>query len=338
MWSNFPLFPEQASTLARRVDNLYFFLLAVSAFFSLLIAGSIVVFAIRYRRRRRDQVGTPIHGSIPLEIAWSVIPYGISLVMFWWGASVYFSMLRPPAGSLDVHVVGKQWMWKVQHLTGQREINELHVPVGRPVRLVMASEDVIHSFFIPAFRVKFDVVPGRVTTLWFEATKAGRFHLFCAEYCGTQHSGMIGWIEAMEPAAFQAWLSGGAGEGSLASSGEKLLQDLACHTCHQSEAQGRGPVLQGLFGRTVELASGETVVADESYLRESIVNPNAQLVAGFQPLMPTFQGLVSEEGLLQLIAYIRSLQQPGAAGPPPVAAGRPDAPGRPAGAEPPNQP
>jgi cytochrome c oxidase subunit 2 len=200
-------------------------------------------------------------------------------------------------------------MWKVQHMDGQREINELHIPVGRPVKLTMGSEDVIHSFYIPAFRVKADVIPGRYNTLWFTATKAGRYHLFCAEYCGTKHSGMIGWIVAMEPTDFQAWLSGGRAEDSPVAAGDKLFQDLACSTCHRTDSQGRGPMLTNLFGKPVELQGGGTAVADEAYIRESIVNPQAKVVAGFQPIMPTFQGLVTEEQLLQLIAYVRSLSQ-----------------------------
>jgi cytochrome c oxidase subunit 2 len=315
MLSDLPLFPPQASTLAGRTDALYFFLVALSAFLSLLIAGLIVYFAIKYRRRHPDAVGAHLHGAIGLEIAWSAIPLVIVLGVFVWGASVFFHAWRPPANALDIYVVGKQWMWKFQHLDGQREINELHVPVGRPVKLTMGSEDVIHSLFIPAFRVKADVLPGRTTRLWFEATKPGRYHLFCAEYCGTKHSGMIGWVVAMEPSAYQAWLSGGTTEGSLASSGERLFQDLACHTCHRADAQGRGPVLNGLFGSTVSLRNGQSVTADESYIRESIVNPAARVVAGFEPLMPTYQGLVSEEGLMQLIAYVKSIPPPPAAPP-----------------------
>ncbi len=315
MFSDFPLFPQQASSVAGRVDALYFFLVAVAGFFATVISLAVIVFAVRYRRRKADEVGAHIHGSTALEIAWSVIPLGIVLVIFVWSSAVYLAISRPPRDARDVYVVGKQWMWKVQHPEGRREINELHVPVGRPIRLTMGSEDVIHSFYIPAFRVKADVVPGRLTTLWFEATVPGRYRLFCAEYCGAQHSGMIGWVEAMEPAAFQAWLAGG-GEGSLASSGEKLFQDLACNSCHRPDSQGRGPVLDGLFGRSVTLQNGQTVVADESYLRESIVNPQAKLVAGYPPIMPTFQGLVSEEGLLQLVAYIKSLgPKPGQAAP-----------------------
>ena len=308
MWSGTPLFPQQASTMASRVDNLYFFLLAVSVFFSLLIAGLIVFYAVRYRRRAPNAVGVSIHGGLWLEVTWSVIPLMISMVIFVWGASVFFAMSRPPDETLNIYVVGKQWMWKFQHLDGQREINELHVPVGRAVKLIMTSEDVIHDVFVPAFRVKADVLPGRYTQLWFQATTPGRYRLFCAEYCGTRHSGMTGEVVVMEPTEYQAWLSGGSGEGSLASAGEKLFQDLACNTCHRPDAQGRGPVLQGVFGKTQTLLSGENVVVDEAYLRESILTPGAKITAGFQPIMPAFQGLVSEEQLLQLIEYVKSLQ------------------------------
>jgi cytochrome c oxidase subunit 2 len=307
MWSGTPLFPEAASTMASRVDALYFFLLGLTAFFSLLIAGLIVTYAVRYRRRTPDSIGARIHGGLFLEITWTVIPLLITMVIFVWGASVFFAMSRPPDETLNVYVVGKQWMWKFQHLDGQREINELHVPVGRAVKLIMTSEDVIHDVFVPAFRVKADVIPGRYTDIWFEPTKPGTYHLFCAEYCGTRHSGMIGQVVVMEPNDYQTWLSGGVQEGSLAAAGEKLFADLACNTCHRADAQGRGPVLQNLFGKTVSLQSGETVVADEAYIRESILTPAAKVVAGFQPIMPAFQGLVSEEGLLELIEYVKSL-------------------------------
>src|SRR3954452_23191808 len=307
MWSGTPLFPEQASTMAGRVDNLYFFLLAVSIFFSLLIAGLIVVYAIKYRRRHPDSVGEVFRGGIVLEITWTVIPFLIAMVIFVWGASIFFAMSRPPDETLNIYVVGKQWMWKFQHLDGQREINELHVPVGRPVKLIMASEDVIHDVFIPAFRIKADVVPGRYTNIWFQPTTPGRYYLFCAEYCGTRHSGMTGEVIAMEPSEYQAWLSGGVSEGSLASAGAKLFQDLACNTCHRPDAQGRGPVLDGLFGKTVQLQNGETVTVDEAYVRESILHPTAQVNPAFQPIMPTFQGLLSEEQLLELFEYVKSL-------------------------------
>jgi cytochrome c oxidase subunit 2 len=325
-------FPTAASTYAGQVDALYFFLLAVSAFFTILIATLVAVFAVKYRRRHDAEVGVGITGSHSLELLWTVIPLGITMVMFFWGASVYFEIYRVPRGAMEVYITGKQWMWKAQHADGRREINELHVPVGRSVKLIMGSEDVIHSFFVPAFRMKMDVVPGKITNVWFQPTKAGRYHLFCAEYCGLNHSGMIGSIVAMEPADFQAWLSGGAGatEGSPAQIGEKLFADLACNTCHRDDALARAPQLKGAFGHTVQLQDGSTVVMDENYIRESILNPQAKIVAGFQPLMPTFQGIVSEEQILQLIAYIRSLgsaQAPGPAAPPSGKPGTAESPG-----------
>ncbi len=312
MFTNFPFFPQQASAQAGQVDAIYFFMVAVTAFFSILIAGLVVYFAFKYRRRHRDEIGHAIHGSLALELLWTVIPFFITMVMFVWGAKVFFDMYRPPAGAMEIHVVGKQWMWKVQHMDGRREINELHVPVGRPVKLIMGSEDVLHSYYIPDFRVKADVIPGRYNVLWFTATRPGTYHLFCAEYCGTKHSGMIGTVTAMEPADFQAWLSGGRADESPVAAGEKLFADLTCNTCHLTDTQGRGPMLTNLFGKQVELQGGGTVTVDEAYIRESIVLPQAKVVAGFQPLMPTFQGLVTEEQLLQLIAYVRSLSQPSA--------------------------
>jgi cytochrome c oxidase subunit 2 len=308
MWSGTPLFPERASTIAGRVDALYFFLVGISVFFSLMIAGLIVYYAVKYRRRSPTSVGALIHGGLFLEITWTVIPLLITLVIFVWGASVFFAMSSPPQETENIYVVGKQWMWKFQHLDGQREINELHVPVGRPVKLIMTSEDVIHAVFVPAFRIKADVVPGRYTNIWFQPTTPGRYHLFCAEYCGTRHSGMIGEVVVMEPSDYQAWLTGGAPEGSLASAGQKLFADLACNTCHRPDAQGRGPVLEGLFGKSVPIQGNRRVVADEAYIRESILLPSAKVSAGYQPIMPTFQGLVTEEQLLQLIEYVKSLQ------------------------------
>ncbi len=296
--------------MAGRVDALYFYLLAVSAFFATLIALLVIIFAIKYRRRSEAELPRGIEGSLKLEVAWSVIPLIIALSFFFWGAKLFFAMNRPPNDALEVYVVGKQWMWKIQHADGQREINELHVPVNRAVRLTMTSEDVIHDFFVPAFRMKKDVLPGRYTTAWFEASKPGRYHLFCAQYCGTKHSAMIGWINVMEPSDYQAWLSGGAASESLAAAGAKLFQRHACNTCHRPDSLARGPNLEGLFNKEVQLSEGRTVVADESYIRESILTPNAKIVMGFQPIMPTFQGLVSEEELLQLVAYVKSLSKP----------------------------
>jgi cytochrome c oxidase subunit 2 len=300
--------------MAPRVDALYFFLIAVAGFFSLLIAGLIVFYAIKFRRRAPDAVGARIEGGLVLEITWTVIPLVIVMVIFVWGASVYFAMARPPDETLNIYAVGKQWMWKFQHLNGAREINELHVPLGRNVKILMTSEDVIHDLFVPAFRIKADVLPGRYTQIWFQPTQAGTYHLFCAEYCGTQHSGMIGRVVVMEPTEFQNWLASAAAGGALAAAGEKLFTDLSCNTCHRTEAQTRGPSLVGLFGRTVSLQGGTTVVADESYVRESIVNPGERMTEGFQPVMPAYQGLVSEEGLLALVEYIKSLS-PGRPGP-----------------------
>jgi cytochrome c oxidase subunit 2 len=292
------VFPTQASTMAPQVDALYFFLLALAAFFTLLISGLVVYFAIKYRRRSADETGEAIHGNLKLEITWTVIPLLIVLFIFGWSAKLFFTMARPPAETLDVYVVGKQWMWKFQHPDGHTEVNELHVPVGTSVRLTMTSQDVIHDVYIPDFRVKADVLPGRYTHLWFKATKPGRY---------------------------QKWLAGGAGTGTMSQAGEKLFKDLSCITCHREDTTGRGPTLIGLYGKAVTLDNGNTVEADEAYLRESIVNPRAKMVSGFQPIMPTFQGLVSEEGLLQLLEYIKSLKAV-----PSNATGAPAAPAAPA--------
>jgi cytochrome c oxidase subunit 2 len=230
------------------------------------------------------------------------------MIMFIWGASLFYRLARPPADSMDIFVVGKQWMWKVQHPEGVREINELHIPIGRPVRITLGSEDVLHDYFIPAFRVKMDAVPGKLTTMWFEATKVGTYHIFCAEYCGTKHSGMIGQVIAMTPQDYEAWLAGGRSTGSAVQNGERLFTDMMCITCHKSDSTGRGPSLLGVFGSSVTLTDGRKVVADENYLRESIMNSQAKVVQGYQGIMPAFQGMVTEENLLQLIAYIKTLK------------------------------
>jgi len=250
------------------------------------------------------------HPSLSLELLWIAGPLAVSLVMFFWGAKIYAQMNNPPADSMDVYVVGKQWMWKTQHLGGRREINELHVPLGRPVKLTMTSEDVIHSFYVPAFRVKMDVLPGRYTTMWFEATKPGRYHLFCAEYCGTNHSGMTGWVVVMEPSQFDEWLSGEGSQESPVAAGQKLFQSQGCTSCHgQNGEGGKGPPLVSVYGSTVRLEGGQSVEADESYIRDSIRNPQAQIVEGFrQPLMPAYyKEQLSEENLLQIMTYIKSL-------------------------------
>jgi cytochrome c oxidase subunit 2 len=242
-----------------------------------------------------------------LEIAWTVVPLGLALVMFGWGAWLYFAINRPPAGAMEVFVVAKQWMWKFQHPSGMREINELHVPMARPVKLTMTSEDVIHSFAVSDFRIKMDVVPGRYTTTWFEATAPGEYRLACSEYCGTEHAKMVGKVVVMRPEGYEAWLRGAATGISLAAAGEKLFQQHGCAACHLLAGTGPGPSLVGLFGKPVKLATGASVTADEAYIRESIVNPQAKLVAGYPPIMPTLKGLLGEEQVTQLIAYIKSL-------------------------------
>jgi len=308
MSSPFPFFPVGASSVAGEVDMLYLFIVAVCAFFTVLVAALIVYFTLRYKRQHANEVGADIHGSLTLELAWTFIPFVLSMVMFGWGAKLFFDLASPPANAMEIFVVGKQWMWKVQHPEGVREINELHVPVGRPVRLTMGSEDVLHDFSIPAFRVKMDVVPGKLTTMWFEATAVGTYHIFCAEYCGTKHSGMIGQVTVMSPQDYEVWLAGGKSTGTAAQNGERLFTDLACVTCHKPDSSGRGPSLAGVFGSKVTLTDGRTVVADENYLRESIMNSQAKVVQGYQGIMPTFQGMVTEENLMQLIAYIKTLK------------------------------
>ncbi len=291
--------------MAGRVDALYIFLLIVCGMMTLLVFAFVVFFAARFRHRP-GVLAEQIEGSTPLEITWSTIPFLVFMVIFAWGAVVYFQERTPPTDSTEVYVVAKQWMWKLEHAEGQREINELHVPVGRDVKLIMTSQDVIHSFFIPAFRIKQDVLPGRYTVEWFRATKPGVYHLFCAEYCGTQHSGMVGDIVVQEPAQYEAWMNGGS-TGPLSATGEKVFSELGCATCHRNDTQGRGPNLQGVFGKPVQLEDGRTITADENYLRECILDPGAKRVKGFQPIMPTFRGLVSEEQVNALVAYIKSI-------------------------------
>jgi cytochrome c oxidase subunit 2 len=283
----------------------------VSGFFTLLIFSLIIYFAIRYHRRSEGERPRPILANIPLEVTWIVVPFILVMVMFGWGASLYFTAFSPPVDALEIFVVGKQWMWKVQHPEGRREIDELHVPLGYPVKLTITSQDVIHSFYIPAFRIKMDAVPGRYTSTWFEASRTGTFHLFCAEYCGTAHAGMGGRVVVMKPAEYEQWLRTGNPEESLAASGERLFQQLGCSGCHSSNSIVRAPLLDGIYGRPVPLQSGQVVLADEGYIRDSILLPQKDVVAGYAPVMPPFQGRISEEELLQIIAYIRFLGEKG---------------------------
>ena len=308
MFSGISLFPPQASTLAADVDALYLFILAVTAFFGIMTTAVVIYFAAKYRTEDPLKVGARIHGSIPLELAWSIIPFLITIVIFAWASHVFFDLVRPPDQTLEIYATGKRWMWKFQHLDGQNEINELHVPAGRAIKVTFTSEDVLHSLFFPAFRTKADAIPGRYSTVWFTPTIIGEHHIFCAEYCGTNHSGMIGKVYVMEPTAYETWLTGAVAGGSLAQRGERLFSDLACNTCHLSDGRGRGPSLANKFGASEKLTGGAQVAIDEAYVRESILRPQAKVVDGYQPLMPTFQGLVSEENVMALVEYVKSLR------------------------------
>ena len=304
--------PARASALAERVDELFGFATLVAAFASALIACLLLYLGLKYRRRSEAHIGREQVAAAPpvLEVVWTVIPFGIMLFLFAWGADVFFEQNRPPSDADEYFVVGRQWMWKVQHPSGPREINELHAPVGRAVKLTMTSEDVIHSFYVPAFRIKADVLPDRYTTTWFRADRPGVYHLFCAEYCGTQHSGMIGKIVILEPDAYEDWLAHGNAGQQRSASGEEIFNARGCGTCHRADSDARAPILNGVAGREVKLGSGETVKADDTYLRESILRPAAKVVAGYTPIMPAYEGQIDEEEIGQLLVYLRSLAPP----------------------------
>ncbi len=306
-----PLLPESASNLAADVDLLMILLTVFSIFFTIVIFVAVAVLAVKYHRKSEDEVPPHIHGSLPLEIAWSIGPFLLVLAMLPLSAKIMMNTYTPQPYAMEIFVTGKQWMWKLQHPEGPREINELHVPIGKPLKFTMISEDVLHSFYVPAFRVKKDVLPGRYTNFWVTPTKVGTYHLFCAEYCGTQHSGMIGKVHVMEQSDYEKWLSGG--DESMTARGEALFNQYGCVTCHLADGKGRGPALVGVYNSMVKMQTGAIVKADESYLRESIINPRAKIVEKYSSIMPTFQGQISEEGLLQIIAYIKSLEQEGEA-------------------------
>jgi cytochrome c oxidase subunit II len=306
MPTSFRLFPESASTMADQVDRLFFFLVAVAGSFTLIILVLIVYFALKYRRRSDTEIPPKTVPNYKLEITWTVVPLVLAMIMFGWGAHLYVKMFNPPPDAMEIYVIGKQWMWKIQHPEGRREIDSLHVPVGRPIKLVMSSEDVIHDFFVPAFRIKHDVLPGRYTSIWFTPTKVGEYHFFCSQYCGTGHSGMVGTVVVMEPADYQAWLSDSTPGETPARSGEKLYEKFGCNLCHGQQA----PTLAGLYGSKVELEGGGTVVADDAYIRESILDSTAKIVKGYPPIMPSYRGQVSEVQLLELVEYIKSLKNP----------------------------
>jgi len=301
------LFPAEASTIAPWMDALYFFLLLLTVIGLVLVGSLIFGFSLCYRRSR-NPVATQVEGSTLMEATWTIIPLALFLVCFVWGALLYFRIYNPPANSMNIYIVGKQWMWKAEHPGGQHEINSLHVPIGRPIQLTMISQDVFHSFSIPDFRVKREVIPGRYTTVWFNATDVGTYHLYCTQYCGTQHSGMIGEVTAMTPADYEKWAQQSTSGMSLAQNGERLFASMGCNACHNGAATARGPNLAGVYGSKLTLTNGSEVLVNEAYLRDAILNPSQHVTAGFAPIMPTYQGQISEDGLIDLVEYIKTLQ------------------------------
>ena len=304
---NSALFPSEASTIAPYTDTLYFFLLGMTVTGVVLVGALVFGFGIRYRRSR-NPVATQVEGSTLLEATWTIIPLGIFLVIFVWGALLYFRIYNPPVNAMNIYIIGKQWMWKAEHPGGQHEINALHVPTGRPVQLTMISQDVFHSFSIPDFRVKREVIPGRYTTVWFQATQPGMYHLFCSQYCGTLHAGMIGEVTVLTPEDYEKWLKQSTSGMSLAQNGERLFASMGCISCHSGNAAARGPNLAGVYGSRLTLADGSQVLVNDAFLRDSILNPSEHVTAGFAPIMPTYQGQVSEDGLISLVEYIKNLQ------------------------------
>jgi cytochrome c oxidase subunit 2 len=304
---NSALFPAEASGISPYVDALYVFLLLMTIVGTTLVAVLLLVFSIRYRRER-NPVATQIEGSTLLEATWTIIPLAIFLVTFVWGALLYFRIYNPPTNAMNIYVVGKQWMWKAEHPGGQHEINALHVPTGQPVQLTMISQDVFHSFSIPDFRIKREVIPGRYSTVWFEPTKVGTYHLFCTQYCGTQHSGMIGEVTVLSPDDYKKWLAQSNSGMSLAQNGERLFASMGCNSCHSGNAAARGPNLAGVYGSRLTLTDGSQVLVNDAYIRDAILNPSQHVTAGFAPIMPTYQGQISEDGLIDLVEYIKDMQ------------------------------
>jgi cytochrome c oxidase subunit 2 len=304
--TTFAIFPPEASAIAPYMDAFYFFLVLISVVGLVIVGLMVGAFSFMYRKDR-NPVATHIEGSTLLEATWTIIPLALFMVCFVWGALLYFRIYNPPTNAMNIYIVGKQWMWKAEHPGGQREINALHIPIGKPVQLTMISQDVFHSFSIPAFRVKREVIPGRYSTVWFEATQAGTYHLFCTQYCGSLHSAMVGQIVAMTPDDYEKWTASATSGASLAQNGERLFASLGCNACHTAGPGNRGPNLWGLYGRKQILQSGQTVTVDEAFLRGAILNPTTHQVAGYMPIMPTYQGQVSEEGLIGLVEYIKGL-------------------------------
>lgn len=310
MNDSFTLLGPSASDAASRTDTLYLVLVGFSSLMAGIFVCLIVWFCFRYRKGSpASRSNAPTHAR-GLEAAWTIAPLLVFLGIFVWAARYYAEMYRPPMDAMPVFVVGKQWVWKIEHGNGRREINELHVPIDTPVKLIMTSQDVIHSFFVPAFREKQDVVPGRYNTLWFKANREGVYHLLCAEYCGTDHSSMIGRIIVMQPQRYARWLEEGASRPGIAGQGYLLARDHGCMGCHGPGSTVHAPPLAGLMGRTVHLQDGTTLVADEAYIRDSIVEPQKQLVAGYAAIMPSFKKQLDEEDLMAIIEYIRADTNP----------------------------
>lgn len=310
------LFPPRASTTATQVDTLFFFLLGVTMAVGLLVAVLMLVFCIQYRRRPGEiEVPAETHAPRALEWFWTITPLILFMVMFVWGATVYFGAFRAPDDATVIYGVGKQWMWKFQHPEGQREINALHVPVGRAFRMMLTSEDVIHDFFVPDFRIHMDVLPNQYTTVWFQATQTGTFHLFCSQYCGTNHSGMVGEVVVMEPQDYERWASLHA-DGSAGMEGQKIFRKYRCISCHSVNSK-RAPVLSGVFGRPVLLTDGRTIIANDDYIRRHILNPGIDVVAGYENIMPTFKGQISQDEINEIIMWLRGMNAPPAAQVPP---------------------
>ncbi|MGB6192306.1 MAG: cytochrome c oxidase subunit II [Terracidiphilus sp.] len=304
--TNFSLFPPEASKIAPEMDALYFFMVLVSLVGLTIVLLLVLSFSVLYSKRRHP-VAVQIEGSTLLEATWTIIPLGLFLVMFVWGALIYFRVYTPPANAMNIYVVGKQWMWKAEHPGGQHEINSLHVPIDVPVQLTLISQDVFHSFSIPAFRVKREAIPGRYSSVWFEATTPGTYHLFCTQYCGTDHSHMIGEVVALSQDDYKKWLAGSTSGSSLAQNGERLFASLSCNACHNARPDSRGPSLVNVYGSKLTLANGQSIAVDDAYLREAILNPSQHITQGFAPIMPTYQGQVSEEGVISLVEYIKNL-------------------------------
>ena len=302
-----PLWPGQASAHAVALDTLIAGFTVLIVLLSAPVFLLMLVFAVKYRRGKTADRLHPADRSIGLETSWALIPFFLVLFFFVWSAWLYYELHRPPADALEIFVVAKQWMWKAQHPGGQAEINELHVPVDEPVKLTMISQDVIHSLFMPALRLKQDVLPGRYETMWFVADKPGTYRMTCAEFCGTDHSLMGGAFVVLSQTDYARWLERWTVSGSLAAQGKALFTSLGCSGCHGSSATVHAPPLGNLYGHPAPLQSGDVVTADDGYLRDSILLPNKQIAAGYPAIMPTFQNVLDEGQVMALVAYIKSL-------------------------------